>query len=529
MEDQEKDLGWVFASKEMLGPNELLKGLLDFGLFSERLPPCFATEGLTEITKNWLQSFFQEKNEKKLKQNLDRCSHDFIRYEALRDTNVSRQFGVPHPEAYALLCFGLHQHWQEISEHCNTPDPTFSRIHVRQLSNGRVFEMNYKGAQRYGLEEQEIQWKAGARFLVKADIASCFHSIYSHSIPWALHGKTEAKNSTSLIQPGNLLDKVTQLTRDKQTNGLLIGPHASNVISEIVLTAVDFDLQQKFYKKVIRHIDDYTFYASTHEEAEKFVKDLSMSLRNFELSLNDKKTQIIALPQPSQENWVQALNRFSFPSADAAEIRFSTISSFLDLALEQTQKISKSTPLNYAIKTISGHTEAARNLNDRAKRLYALEAMNLALAYPYLVPVLDKFVFDRYPHSALKDNLKSFLENLLITAVDKHNADSFSYAIYYALKHQIHLDVDEGQLRGAVELDDCIANVLLLEYTSTHRLKTVYSAIKQKTDALKSSDKRKKDKNWLLIYQLWSADELNGNAQCFLGKLKSNNFKFLKF
>ena len=59
--------------------------------------------------------------------------------------------------------------------------------------NGSIFEMNYKGTERFQLEEDEIQWMAGAQYLVEADIAACFPSIYTHCIPWALHGKVRVK------------------------------------------------------------------------------------------------------------------------------------------------------------------------------------------------------------------------------------------------------------------------------------------------------------------------------------------------
>lgn len=100
-----------------------------------------------------------------------------------------------------------------------------------------------------------------------------FPSIYTHSIPWALHGKAVSKKSTSITAlAGNLLDKCTQHTRDKQTNGLLIGPHSSNIIAEIILTKIDVELQAKGYKKIARHIDDYAFYAEDFAEAARLSK-----------------------------------------------------------------------------------------------------------------------------------------------------------------------------------------------------------------------------------------------------------------
>lgn len=305
---------WHFFTKEKLSPDDLIDGLLNFGLFPEKVPPCFTSVGLARAAKELLADFISSSDESTLRSEIDKHSSDYIRYEALRDINVPRHLGIPHPAAYAVQVLGIARHWETISKHCNKPLPQFSRIYVRHIGNGRVFEMNYKGNDRFKIEEIELEWMSGAKYLVKADIASCFPSIYTHSISWALHGKEEAKKSKGNIiaLSGNFLDKITQNIRDRQTNGLLIGPHSSNIISEIVLTNIDVSLQKKGYKKVSRHIDDYTFYAQSHEEAERFVKDLGMCLRAFEMSINDKKTQILELPRASTENWIHRLSTFTF-------------------------------------------------------------------------------------------------------------------------------------------------------------------------------------------------------------------------
>jgi hypothetical protein len=522
--DMAIEVEWFDATKEKLCATEVLTGLLDYGLFADKVPPCFTSEGLAEIASMSLAGILEELDEKKLKDSIDRRAHDYIRYEALRDINIPRHLGIPHPESYAVQSLAISRHWKEVATHCNQPNPAISRIYVRHNGSGSIFEMNYKGTERYQLEEDEIRWMAGAQYVVHADVASCFPSIYTHSIPWALHGKAAAKISTSITTlAGNLLDKCTQNTRDKQTNGLLIGPHSSNVVAEIILTKIDTELQAKGYRKVARHIDDYTFYADDFAQAELFVKDLGMCLRGFEMSLNDKKTRILSLPRPSTENWIQRLNRFVFPKDE--EVRFSVVRSFLDLALECAQAAGKSTPLNYAIKTLA-NPKIACKLNARARKLYVLEAMNLALAYPYLAPQLDKYVFDRYFHDDLALQVAEFSSALTKIGLRKLYPDAIAHALYYVLKHGVELSLDDSNLKEIVALDDCITNVLLFEYANRHKRTKVASAIKKRATEIKSSDKRDRDKQWLLIYQLWSAKELKDNAQTFLSDLKTEDFKF---
>lgn len=515
---------WFDLTKEKLSDAAVLTGLLDFGLFANKVPPCFTSEGLAAIASLTISGILLETDEKKLKDDIDTRAHDYIRYEALRDINIPRHLGIPHPEAYAVQSLAISRHWKEVSTHCNQPKPAISRIHVRPTGSGSIFEMNYKGEERYQLEEDEIRWMTGTQYVVHADVASCFPSIYTHSIPWALHGKATSKKLKSITAlAGNLLDKCTQITRDQQTNGLLIGPHSSNIISEIILTKIDAELQAKGFERISRHIDDYTFYAEDFAQAESFVKELGLCLRGFEMSLNDKKTRISPLPRPSAENWIQRLNRFTFPKDE--EVWFSTVRSFLDLALECSQNAGKSTPLNYAIKVLSN---PAHELNPRARRLYILEATNLALVYPYLAPQLDKHVFDRYGNDDLAKQVLEFSSSLAKMGLRKLYPDAIAHALYYALKHEVELNLNDDELKEIVALDDCVVNVLLFEYATRNKRAKVVAAIKDRANEIKRWDKRDRDKQWLLIYQLWTANELTGNAQGFLAELKTKNFQFLK-
>jgi len=529
------EIEWFYSTKEKLSPEDVLNGLLDHGLFAEKIPPCFTTVGLAELVSGSMGTLLDETNEHKLKEVVGACAHDYMRYEALRDSNIPRHMGVPHPEAYGLQALAIAKHWQAIATHCNRPKPAFSRIHVRHIGDGRVFEMNYKGAERFSFEEDEQKWMTGAQFVVEADIATCFPSIYTHSIPWALDGKSAAKKSGSLTKlAGNQLDKCTQNTRDRQTNGLLIGPHASNIISEIILTQIDFDLQKKGYLKVKRHVDDYRFYASTYEDAEKFIKDLGLALRAYEMSLNEKKTKIVPLPSPSEADWVLVLNRHPLPKDQ--ELKFSEIRAFLDRALTCAQAIGKSTPLNYAIKVLAkshsknnpgdGDETPPRKLSLRAKRMYAQEAMNLALAYPYLAPMLDENVFTPYWYADLKDKIAEFATALVQLGLRKLYSDAIAHAIFLSLKYDFVIDLKDEQFKEVVKLDDCIANVLLLEYAKVREREKLEKAVKRRANELKTADQRDKDKHWLLIYQVWSEVELKGRDQGFLAQLKGKGFQF---
>jgi hypothetical protein len=500
-----------------LDADEAFVGLSDYGLFAEKMPPCFTSTGLSGQITAQMGNLLTEQSGRALRSNCDAFVHSAIRYQSLRDINIPRHMAVPHPESHLAQCLLIKRAWAEIKQHCSSSRP-FSRIFVRKLRDTpRVFEMNYRGSERWDQEEQELRFQTGAQFVVHTDIAKCFPSIYTHSIAWALMGKPEAKRQRDFTLAGNYLDKSCQITADQQTNGLHIGPHTSNVISEIILTKVDAALLEKGYRRVVRYIDDYRFFAKTHEEAEAFIRDLSMQLREYELHINEGKTRIVPLPQPSQEDWVRELNSFRFSEG---ELAYSEVRMFLDLTLRLAEETGKSSVLNYAIKRIPDR------LNGRAKQMFAREVVNLALRYPYLAPVLDKHLFEKHEiedHPVIRD----FCRQLLEIGIQRIYPDAIAHALYYSIKFEVELGA--SRLLDVIPIHDCISLVMLWEYAERFELLDVQDAIRTITDELKNSDRRDADLFWLLIYQVWSTQDLRDNGHDFLAALKDDGFSFIYF
>ncbi|GAA8743155.1 hypothetical protein oki421_04250 [Helicobacter pylori] len=131
-----------------------------------------------------------------------------------------------------------------------------SRIHIQKIPKNKkifqndyskdrvamrksIFDMGHKDIFCEGKLERSI--RIGARYKLKADISTCFPSIYTHSIPWAIRGKEIAKKDKN--HWSDEIDTQTRNMNHKETTGILIGPHNSNLISEIILVAVDGDLK----------------------------------------------------------------------------------------------------------------------------------------------------------------------------------------------------------------------------------------------------------------------------------------------
>ena len=217
-----------------ISADDLYKGLLAFGLFSNKIPPVFSSTPFFDYCVNNHPSF-------------SNGDYDYVRYKTLRNINIPRQLGIPVPMAYEKMCSVLKSNWSNIQSHFHTytdaQTHVISRIHIQKRKNkDELFEMNYDDWKNAGSPKDDLL--IGKRFVVKADISTFFPSIYTHSIPWALVGKAVAKQNRSKSKWFNKIDKKCQEVKYGETHGLLIGPHASNLISEVILTVVDQELRQ---------------------------------------------------------------------------------------------------------------------------------------------------------------------------------------------------------------------------------------------------------------------------------------------
>lgn len=358
--------------------DDIYEGLLAYGMITEKLPPVFTSVPFFDYCLNNNPIFSNDWQE-------------YVSFSSMRNLNIPRIFGIPTPMKYEKLCSLLRDNWDNIRIHfhqeTDMEEYRVSRIHLRKRASTKsLFEMNYKNWYVDGNPETDLLMinSKASRFVVKADISTCFPSIYSHSLPWALVGKDTAKQQRTQRNIWyNQLDSACSNMKYGETHGLLIGPHASNLLAEIILTCVDKRLYANGFR-FIRNIDDYECYVENYERAQLFLRDLEDALREFDLSLNHKKTAIKRLPVSINENWIHRLNG---SLADKKSYTYTDVNSFLDLALCVADENEDSAVLKYAIKTLSG-----LDMTASAKLVCAHRIMHLAAVYPYLLHLMEEFV-----------------------------------------------------------------------------------------------------------------------------------------
>ena len=271
-----------------------LKDILGRGYLPQELPPPFNSISFGK--------FVESRGSVGLPFDTSRCrtSRPEI-YNLARAGSFRRELAILNPIHYALVAECIVANWDAILKltksklSLTTPTPTSD-----QRAISRLFALNV-------LPKRRAEVRSQGNFLLRADIARFYPSIYTHSIPWAVHGKAFAKANRDSSFWGNKLDQLVRNCQDAQTNGIPVGPDTSLVISEMILAQIDKKLSARRIRG-IRYMDDYELIFGSEEKALEARSKIQAALFEFQLDLSVAKTSIQPLPQILEESWVSILN-----------------------------------------------------------------------------------------------------------------------------------------------------------------------------------------------------------------------------
>lgn len=297
---------------EKVNKDKVADWLLHHGYYPEQyvLPPCFTVKnfGLNE------NRFFKERNNKgdyKIKP-------DKLAQISFPKTDLAeREFSIMHPHHYHDLVWETHKNWGELLEHLfnennkiysySFPIPVNEETeNKKQLRSGRmIYEF---------LEMVEKDLVAEAHqysHIVRLDITNFYPSVYTHTLCWAWEGRDgknqgrqKCSNDQSDNKLGNRLDKLFQYANDRRTVGIPIGSVMSDLMAEMILTERDLNISQQLETDknlkgkylAARFKDDYRILCKSKSDGKKIIKAIIEVLKEFNFVVNEKKTEIIELP-----------------------------------------------------------------------------------------------------------------------------------------------------------------------------------------------------------------------------------------
>lgn len=474
-----------------LDADYVYRGLLGFGMFANKVPRVLTSENFFNFCNS--NSVLTSKQ--------TQCPWVSFRYT--RNTGSYRNFGIPNPFAYNQLVELIKLYWDEIRNHLINHSQVFpyviNSVHIRKLhQEDAIFSMNYSNWKEDYDPLPAIA--VGKKFAVHCDISQCFPSIYTHAVDWAIREKKLAKrnhtNKTSRQSWPEKLEHAFQATTNGETHGVLIGPHSSNLVSEILLTPIDeFLINEGFRFK--RAIDDYTCFVNTYPEAERFIYSLESELRKYGLSLNQKKTEIKELPKAMVESWVRRLNDFKF-SEDP--IDYKEVRAFIDLSIELMEKEenTQSTML-YALKMINGHV-----MTKNAERYFCDIVLHLMYIYPYLLPYLEDLV-SNYLSFSEGYKLQNFLRLTFTDGLNRKDFLTSTFSLYYSMHFDISLGTLNENIEEVINSEDCLLLLFSFLYTQKYNF-SEKSIFIEKAKEL-AEDPTDFGENWIFCYEVLDVDD----------------------
>ncbi|MFC1644477.1 RNA-directed DNA polymerase [Patescibacteria group bacterium] len=229
---------------------------------------------------------------------------------------TDREFGIIHPSLYHDIVFNIVKNWDFIVDHLfkgkrkifsySFPVPITSKS---KISTKRQERMIYEYIEM--AEKDLLIDSINFKYVVHIDIKNFYPSIYTHSIPWALHGHNSRKPK-NYSEFGHKLDKLFHYANDRCTNGIPIGPVVSDLIAEIILSSIDKSVILPKGSFGVRFKDDYRILCKTKSEGSQIIKNIQKELKKFNLHINESKTDILELPDGLFRPWIVEYASYSF-------------------------------------------------------------------------------------------------------------------------------------------------------------------------------------------------------------------------
>lgn len=328
--------------------NKLIKKFLSLGFYPGDLPPEFrvsgvSLKGIKAIVRN-LNTYdpVTGNSAKRRKPSVPTI------LSGPKTQHSRRWFHVINPLHFVRLSVTIGENWNTIEGFCDTSKFSTSRIGLSSKQD----EIFSKSPFRDSVVER-IKRSAGKKYQLKLDISKFYPSIYTHSLEWILEGRRltpQERRNRSFI--GVALDQDCRISQDGKTNGIVVGPITSRVISEIVAVHIDEILtNQGVPLDGIRYVDDYSLYFESMTDLERIKTAFQAGLNKIHLSINEAKTQVKETPEVFEEEWVRIIRRFEL--SDKSISQQNDLVSLFSLGIQFAKKAPNDYCLKYLLTTLT--------------------------------------------------------------------------------------------------------------------------------------------------------------------------------
>ena len=267
--------------------SQRFKRLISHGYFAPELPPCFVSEDLARYRKTIWRDIEAVAGE-----SIDQLVTKTSWFNFPRFGRNDRRHGVINPISYLAIAKIVADNFVQLRSTARRRSGMSASPLVFDWSGTRaILRPNFDL-----LDDFRLDLASRRETFASVDLRAFYHSIYSHTIPWAIRGKACAKSDRFSDHYANKLDRYCRNAQDKQTIGLPVGPDTSRVIGEIVASAIDEMLRQETgvtAQDASRYVDDFTISSSDGLSGGALIAATRRAASEFELDLNHDKSAIV--------------------------------------------------------------------------------------------------------------------------------------------------------------------------------------------------------------------------------------------
>ncbi|UUE56988.1 RNA-directed DNA polymerase [Pectobacterium aroidearum] len=487
--------------------------LLKYGYFPIQLPPYFNTDTFADK----ISIISGRLNAQKAKNTKGE------RYSVARSSFYRRVTTIVNPISYYFLVAQIDKHWSKIATHYRKSSISLSKPKIsNNESSIRAIEISKFNE----LYEAKTKLSSGFQYVLITDITAYFPSIYTHSIPWALHGKLIAKRNNQHTDEfyGNIIDSKSMSIQDKQTMGIPVGPDTSHIISELIGSSIDKELHDElgYWPAGFRYVDDYCLFFNTRDEAERVLAILTKQISNFELQINASKTKILEIKEFFDDSWKYTIKNLII--SDNKKQQRDDVHNFFENIISLESKYKDESIIKYSLKQIS--STIIRKSNWDVFESYLLRC---GYGYPNTLQVIVTILctYSKYGYNIKTDAIERFCNNLIKThAIADHHGE-ISWILTLCKELKINIKRENVRSIESMSSSVCKLMVLDLHHSGVIRinLKSDYLRQLANTEQLHSPD-------WLLTYEagkrLWlkNTDTSFIDADYHFKTLIDNNISF---
>lgn len=486
------------------------ENLLRNEFFPAELPVCFNTNDLANCAQdaiNAAKSFGREYSVP-------------LKYSGYKSEASRRKFAVPNPYHYCKIVDLIIRNETDIAAILKKSKYSLTAPIDKKIKPTEAYAKKSKCIADTK-KEIENQYQNN-RYEIRLDISSFFDNVYTHSIPWAMHGIAYAKrNRKDNALLGNQLDKQMRAMNYDQTNGILVGNAASRIVSEIILCTIDEQIQKKFPDiSCRRFVDDYYIYTQDRAQVQEIISFIRVSLAQYELSFNENKIQINESPFLYGKPWVEQIKQYIHLQPDI----------FLSKLIMEYNTYKDIAIIKYGLKVISQCRYTNENWSSMQSRL-----INLWVRFPSLSDRIMPILWHnkaKLSKAALKNAIYSVINESIILKREQE----LVWAVWFIKVFEVK--VAQSYVIDVLKSASDLAIIIMLDIIYKNGQQGI-TKIKQQMsklyDDLASDDIDDKGQantllwtsHWLLAYEADRNKWLNVDGKTFQYARKNQFFKEL--